>query len=93
MQRWVDVIEEVPNMTDHHAADLVLGHNSMHNKAERHQHPREIGSCEDQQSQKAEAGIRVATAPDVDQTGGKRSAQKWERKERRDDQEGDHCVE
>lgn len=82
MQGRVNVIEEVPNMTNDHATDLILGHNSMHNKAERHQYPGQIGSCEDKQSQKTEAGIRVATAPDVDQTGGKRRAQERERKER-----------
>lgn len=93
VERRVDVIEEVPNVADHNATDLILGNDSMHDQTERHQHPREIRGRENQDAQETQACLGIASAPYVDQTRGQGGAQERKRQERRDHQEGRHGVE
>lgn len=93
MKRRVDVIEEVPDVTDDNAADFVLGHDAVDDQAECHQDPGEVWGGEDQHSQEAEASFRVATTPDVDQTGRKGRAQEGKREKWRENEERGHGVE
>ena len=71
-----DVCKEIPDMTYNDAEDLIFRHAAVHEKAESHQYPRQPGSAENEQAHEAEAGVGVATTPDVDQGAGKSSAQK-----------------
>lgn len=92
MERRVDVVEEIPDVAHHHAADLILGHDAMDDEAEGHQHPRQVRRSKDQQAEKAEAGLGVAPAPDVHQARGQGGAEERKREEWREDQEGGHGV-
>lgn len=67
MKRRVNIVEEVPDVAHHDAADLILGHDAVDDQAECHQHPREIWGREDQHAKEAKASVGVSAAPDVDQ--------------------------
>lgn len=54
-------------MPNHHARNLILGHQAVQHQRKRHQHPRQIRRREDQQAQEAQPRVRVAPAPDVDE--------------------------
>lgn len=58
---------------------LILRHAPMQNKAKRHQNPRQIRGGEDQQAEEAEAGLRIAAGPDINQTATEGRAEKWDR--------------
>lgn len=82
VQGRIDIVEKVPDMAHHHAADLILRDDTVHHKAECHQHPGEIRGRENQQPQETKTSIGVAATPDVDQAGGQRGTQEREREER-----------
>lgn len=69
VERRVDVVKEVPDVAHYHAADLILGHDTVDDEAEGHQDPGKVRRGKDQQAQKAEAGFGIAPAPDVYQAG------------------------
>jgi hypothetical protein len=70
VKRRVDVIEEVPDVADNNATNLILGHNAVHNQAEGHQNPGKIWRSEDQYAEETESSVWVAATPDVHQAGG-----------------------
>ena len=65
MQARPHVCEEIVDMSDHYAKNLILWNATMHEQAEPHQDPREIWGGEDKQAEKAEASIGVPSGPDV----------------------------
>ena len=66
----------------------------MHAQAEGHEHPRQPRRCEDEDAQKAEAGIGVAAGPDVDEGAGEGGAQKGQRRgEGAEGEEGGRGIE
>jgi len=93
VERRVHVGEEVPHVADEHAHDLVLGHGAVQHQAEAHEHPGEVGRREDEQAEEAEAGVRVAARPDVDQRRGEGVAEEGHRDERGEEDEAGHGVE
>lgn len=74
VKRRVDVIEEVPDVADNNATNLVFGYNAVHNQAEGHQNPGKIWRSEDQYAKETESSVRVAATPDVHQAGGESGA-------------------
>lgn len=53
MKRRIDVREEIPDMPDHHAHDLVFGDVAVEDEAEAHEDPGEVGRGEDHEAQEA----------------------------------------
>ena len=84
MQRRIHIVEEVVDMPNHYAHDLVLGDSPVHNETEPHQHPREVWRREHQQPEEAELRIGVAPRPDVHERRRERVAQEGHRHERRE---------
>jgi hypothetical protein len=62
-------------MSDHDTTHLVFRHRSMHNYRKAKQDPRQVRCLEDEQPQKAEHGVWVLPAPDVDEGTAQRRAQ------------------
>lgn len=93
VERRVHVVKEVPHMADDDTADLVLGHDAVHNEAKGHQHPGKIGRGEHQQAEEAQAGLGVAATPDVDEAGGEGGAEEGQGEEGRQAEERCHGVE
>lgn len=60
MHGWIDISEEVPDMANNHAHDLILWNCPVHNKTEAHQHPWKVRCGKDKQAEKAQPGIWVA---------------------------------
>ena len=81
------VREEVPDVADDDAEDLVLGYRAVHEQAESHQHPRQVGRFEDEQEEEGEPRFRVAARPDVHEGRGERGAEEGDRDEERADRE------
>lgn len=77
MQRWVYVVEEVPNVANDDTHDLVPGNRAVHKQAEGHQHPRQVRSCKDEQAQETQSGVGVTARPDVNECGGERVSEEW----------------
>jgi hypothetical protein len=74
VKRRVDVIEEVPDVADNNATNLILRYNAVHNQAEGHQNPGKIWRGEDQYAEETESSVWVAATPDVDQARGEGGA-------------------
>ena len=87
MEGRIDVAEEVPDVADDDAHDLVLGHVAVQDEAEAHQHPGQVGGGEDEQAEEAEPRVRVAPRPDVHQGGGERVAEEGHGDQRREQDE------
>lgn len=81
MKGRVHIGEEVPNVADNNAHDFVPGNCTVHDETEAHQDIGQIWSCEDEQAQKAQPSLRVATRPDIYESRGK-----WVTKERHGDE-------
>lgn len=64
----------------------------MHHQTKRHQHPRQIRRREHQQPQETQPRLRVASAPDVDQTRREGRAEEREGEEGGEHEEGGHGV-
>lgn len=77
MQRWVYVVEEVPNVANDNTHDLVPGNRAVHKQAEGHQHPRQVRSREDEQAQEAQSGVGVTARPDVNERRRERVPEEW----------------
>ncbi len=84
MQRRVHIVEEVPDMPNNNPHKLVPRHRPMHDKADAHQHPRQVGRAEDEQAEKAHERVRIATRPDVDERRRQRVAEEGHRDEGRE---------
>lgn len=93
MKRRIDIIEEIPDMTDDHSTNLVFGYDAVDHQAESHQHPGKIRGRENQDAEEAETGVRVTATPNIHQAGGKGCAQKWKREERGKKEKRGHGVE
>ena len=57
----------IRTVANNNATHLVFGYRPVHDEREAEQHPRQIRRLEDNQPQKAKKGVRVLSAPDVDQ--------------------------
>ncbi|KAI9811004.1 MAG: hypothetical protein M1827_005736 [Pycnora praestabilis] len=68
-------------MTDNDPTNLILRHRPMQHQRKPHEHPRQIRRREDQESQKAQARLRIPSAPDVHQTATQRGAQEGHREQ------------
>lgn len=69
VQWGVNVVEKVPDVSNDDTHDLILGNSAVKDKAEAHQHPREVRGGKDEQTQKAESGIGIPPGPDVYERG------------------------
>ncbi|KAI5287060.1 hypothetical protein KEM52_001772, partial [Ascosphaera acerosa] len=93
VKRGPDVGEEVPDVADDDAAELVLGNGAVHEQGEAHQDPGEVGRGKDQQAEEVEADVCVAARPDVHEAGGQGAAEEGDRDERAEQQERGGGVE
>lgn len=75
MQTRVDIIEEIPDMTNDHTQNFIFGHRLVHDQAKRHEHPRQVRRRKDQQPEETQSRLRIPSRPDVHQTRAQGSAQ------------------
>lgn len=92
MQGRVHIVEEVPDMANNHAHELVLGNGAVQHKTNAHENPRQVRRAKHQQPQKTHKGIRVAARPDVDQGGRQRVAEEGHGDEGRQEEQAGHGV-
>lgn len=67
MQRGVHIVEKVPRVPNDDPHNLVSWDRPVHNETESHENPGEVWRSEDEETEKAESGIRVSSRPDVDE--------------------------
>jgi len=79
-------------MAHDHTAELILRNDPVDHETESHEDPWEVWRREDQQTQKAESGVGIATSPDIHETRRQRGTKEWKREEWRQYEQGGHGV-
>ena len=69
------ICEEVVDMPDYDAKNLILRNSAVHTQTEAHQDPRKVRGGEDEQAEKAESSVGIPARPNIHEHTRQRRAQ------------------